>query len=230
MTQLTAKISAILTATSDVRQTFPFIYYTFAFIRATLLRLRLPDGSSAWHKSKTKLILKGVRGQPMVCPLKAYGLLMADDVLIRGQTYHIHGPVGVDPVGGAFIKHSYITQSLVATVPPRQAELAEKAYISSTGRVLRVAWDNVNDDGDWHLTVEAEHDIFDPEVSVLVKPFVSYCFLLNSFISYLGENRVALCDNLSLWAFFSGVIRDGGHRSEHRDDVRRPRCVPRPGI
>ncbi|EGG02310.1 uncharacterized protein MELLADRAFT_91377 [Melampsora larici-populina 98AG31] len=88
---------------------------------------------------------------------------MADDVLIRGHTYHIHGPVGVDPEGGAFIKHSYITQSLVATVPPQHADLAAKAWICSTGKVIRVAWDNVNEDGEWHLTVKAEHHTFEPD-------------------------------------------------------------------
>ncbi|EGG08896.1 uncharacterized protein MELLADRAFT_84420 [Melampsora larici-populina 98AG31] len=149
MTPLTAKISAILTAKSN----------------ATLLHLCLREGDSAWHQSETKLILKDQRGDPLPCNLRAYGLLMADNVLIHNHTYHIHGPVGVDPNSGAFIKHSCITQTLVATVPPQQGDLAAKAWINSTGKVLRVVWDNVSEEGEWHLTVQAEHEIFNPDLS-----------------------------------------------------------------
>ncbi|EGG07575.1 uncharacterized protein MELLADRAFT_105533 [Melampsora larici-populina 98AG31] len=160
MTPLTAKISAIITATSD----------------AMFLRLRLPDGGAAWHQTETELILKDQRGQPLVCNLTAYGLLMADDVLTRDYTYHIHGPVGVDPDSGAFIKHSYITQSLVATVKPQEAHIAGKAWISSTGKVIQVAWDNVSEEGEWHLTVQAEHEIFDPEKRTTLHFAITYCF------------------------------------------------------
>ncbi|EGG09412.1 uncharacterized protein MELLADRAFT_104095 [Melampsora larici-populina 98AG31] len=146
----TASLSAILTSTSD----------------ATLLRLPGPQGGVAWHKSETELVLKDAAGQPVLSPLKAYGYVMADETLTRNHTYHIHGAVGVDEHSAAFIRHSSITQTLVATTSPNPANLAGKAMISSIGKVLHVAVDNVDeDDGEWHLTVQAEHEIYDPELS-----------------------------------------------------------------
>ncbi|EGG07382.1 uncharacterized protein MELLADRAFT_105951 [Melampsora larici-populina 98AG31] len=192
MPPLTAKISAIVTATSE----------------AMLLRLRLPDGGSAWHKTKTELILKDPNGQPQVFPLKAYGLLMADDVLKRDHTYHIHGPLGVDPVDGAFIKHSSMTQSLVATVPPQHADLAGKAWICSTGKVLRVAFENV-EDGEWHLTVQAEHEIFDPEERAALRFVITYRF--GHFSPELSEMENIEVNTLMT---FEGLVVSLDHESK----------------
>ncbi|EGG08369.1 uncharacterized protein MELLADRAFT_105099 [Melampsora larici-populina 98AG31] len=95
------------------------------------------EGGVAWHQTETNLVLKDNKGQPILSPLKAYGLSISDDFLVRNHTYHIHGPVGVDLVDGdAFIKHSIMTQSLVATIPPQPEDLSGKAKISAIGKVL----------------------------------------------------------------------------------------------
>ncbi|EGG02398.1 uncharacterized protein MELLADRAFT_110218 [Melampsora larici-populina 98AG31] len=180
----TASLSAILTTTSD----------------ATLLRL--PPGGVAWHKSETHIVFKGPEGQPVLSPLTAYGYVMADDALTRHQTYHIHGAVGVDlDDGAAFIKHSSITQSLVATIPPEPVELAGKAMISSIGKVQKVAFDNVNEDGEWQLTVQAEHEIFNPEDRKALHFPITYCFgYFSPGLSEMGDIEI----NTLMW--FVGTV------------------------
>ncbi|EGG10426.1 uncharacterized protein MELLADRAFT_102984 [Melampsora larici-populina 98AG31] len=145
---LTATMNTIITTTSETSQ------------------LRAPESGLAWHQTDTELILKSIAEAPIVSPLKAYGYITSKDMLTRNWTYSLNGAVGfIEDSGTVFIKHSSLTQSLVATVPPQQQDLAGKASISGIGKVVKVNMDNLNEDGEWHLTVHAEHDVFDPESS-----------------------------------------------------------------
>ncbi|EGF98079.1 uncharacterized protein MELLADRAFT_69587 [Melampsora larici-populina 98AG31] len=146
---MAASINTILNTTSET----------------TILRPQTIPDAVAWHKTNTNLILKDEQGQHVTSPLKAYGFSLASEVLTRHWTYNIHGGLGQNTITGEyFVKHSSITQSLVVTVPPQPQHLAGKAMISGIGKVVKVNIDNLNEDGDWHLTVQAEHDIFNPEV------------------------------------------------------------------
>ncbi|EGG11878.1 uncharacterized protein MELLADRAFT_88969 [Melampsora larici-populina 98AG31] len=189
---LTATINAILTTTSDT----------------TLLRAILADGGVAWHKTDAVLILNGVGGQHVTWPLKAFGYLMANDVLTWDWTYNIHGDFGQDSESGnAFIKHSSLTQSLVATVAPQPQELAGKAMISGIGKVVKVNIDlTKEDDGVWHLTVHAEHEVFDPE-----KQF-EIIYRFGNFSPELSEMKDIQLDSLM---YFQGTVHSKDEESKH---------------
>ncbi|EGF97238.1 uncharacterized protein MELLADRAFT_114490 [Melampsora larici-populina 98AG31] len=183
---LIATLSAILTATSD----------------STMLHPRLVDGGVAWHKTDTQLVLKDEEGQHVITPLKAYGYILANELLTRGHTYHIHGPVGVDlEDGAAFVRHSVLTQSLVSVEPPQPADLAGKAMLSSVGKVLRVTLDNANKEAQWHFTVQAEHEVFEPEGGRSLRFPITYRF--GYFSPELSDIR-NIAVNTVMW--FQGLV------------------------
>ncbi|EGF98064.1 uncharacterized protein MELLADRAFT_69601 [Melampsora larici-populina 98AG31] len=194
---LTATINAILTTTSDLITLFDLFHP-----QTMLLRLRLPANSIAWHKTNTQLILKSVDGQPLVYPLKAYGFLTAEDKFIRQWTYNIHGAIGQDEESSdVFIKHSSLSQSLVATAPPQQHDLAGKAMISGIGKVVKVNIDNLNEDGEWHLTLYAEHEAFDPEGRAKIQFVIIYQF--GNFSPELCEMKAI---EIESFMYFQGLF------------------------
>ncbi|EGG11953.1 uncharacterized protein MELLADRAFT_59065 [Melampsora larici-populina 98AG31] len=151
-----------------------------AILRTTGDPVRVHPGEDALshHMTPTNLVLKDGEGEPLSVSVESLSLSMENDLLCRDRTVHLSGPFGVNPVSReAFIKHSPLTQSEICSAAPDPKEIAGKATISGIGKVVNVSLtlvDNLTDEEEqWHLTVDAEHKIFDPKVIFMLCPSLS---------------------------------------------------------
>ncbi|EGG07145.1 uncharacterized protein MELLADRAFT_62897 [Melampsora larici-populina 98AG31] len=141
------------------------------------VRIDPGEGGMAWYGTPTELVLTNDEGRTFTEGLKALGLSLQSSILRRDWTYHVSGDFGQNPITReAFIKHSEMTQSEICASAPAHQAIAGKATICGTGKVVNVSFDNFNEDEEWHLTVEAEHDLFDPKQKQLIKFEIIYCF------------------------------------------------------
>ncbi|EGG09042.1 uncharacterized protein MELLADRAFT_61251 [Melampsora larici-populina 98AG31] len=155
---LTTILSAVVTATSEATRLFP--------------------GAIAWHATESDLALKLVGENVVSEPLHTLGFALEYDLLNRGSTYLLTGPFGQDPdTGRALMKHSPLTESKLSNHTPDPKELAGKASISGVGKVLEAVMDNItNAGGEWNLTVQAEHEYYDPETQRKLDFVITYRF------------------------------------------------------
>ncbi|EGG05626.1 uncharacterized protein MELLADRAFT_107487 [Melampsora larici-populina 98AG31] len=149
----------------------PYTATLSAILRTTTEPRPLANGHNgpiAWHSTQTELILSDANTSKV--QLNACGFGGQGDLLALGHTYHLSGPFGQRPSGASVIKYSSLTQADIGIIPPEQAQVAGKAIISGIGKVISFEYDDVADeDGSWNLTIDAEHNYFDPEISTLTK-------------------------------------------------------------
>ncbi|EGG00017.1 uncharacterized protein MELLADRAFT_93921 [Melampsora larici-populina 98AG31] len=130
----------------------------------------------AWRGTATDLVLVDAEGKTFTVPLEAFGFNLPSDLLRRDHTYHLSGDLGQKSTGEAFIKHSELTQSKICSSAPDHESIAGKTTMSAIGKVVNVSLDNDNEDEEFHLTVEAEHEGFDPRGNKSVSFEIIYRF------------------------------------------------------
>ncbi|EGG08083.1 uncharacterized protein MELLADRAFT_85176 [Melampsora larici-populina 98AG31] len=119
------------------------------------------DEFMPYYSNSTEIIMKDAQA----VPLQALGHVIPQERLRANRSYQLSGPLGVDPATGqATITFCSETRTFLGCDPPPHALLAGHAVLTGIGKVTDFHLDDVEEMGGWHLTVNAQHEYYDPLV------------------------------------------------------------------
>ncbi|EGG07397.1 uncharacterized protein MELLADRAFT_62722 [Melampsora larici-populina 98AG31] len=161
-----------------------------------------------WYSNSTEIVLEDVIPEP----IKVYGHVIPPDRLRANRTYQISGPFGQDSnTGEGMITFGSDTQTFLGFDHPEREAVAGRAMINGIGQVLDVHFDDVvNQGGLWNLTVNLQHEYYDPVQQKVIEFPITYSFGYMTPASFEWKH---IYSGSTMWVHGSVVAKDAdSHR------------------